>query len=94
VEAADEGTVLVLGQAVKQGSVAWTTGMTLRECLSKAGGPSTFANLRCIRLVIAGEKLWQGRVMLEREIDVRPAKPDVEVPDQSVIIVPEKKVIF
>ena len=87
--------MLVLGQTAKQGTIAWRPGMTTGLCFARMGGCSQFADLRRVSLVTTtGRSLWQGEPMQERVIDLRPGKPDVEVPDQSVLIVPEKKLTF
>ena len=87
--------MLVLGQTAHQGPVAWKPRMTICECFAKMGGCSQFADLRRVRLVTkTGRSFWQGEAMQEQVIDLRLGKPDVEVPDQSVLIVPEKKLTF
>jgi hypothetical protein len=94
VQPAPKGTVLLLGATHPTGKVPWTPGMTVRECFMKMGGYTNFTNLRHLRLVTIKRGIWQGQVMQERVINVELGKPDVEIPDQSVIIVQEKRVIF
>lgn len=86
---------MVLGQAVTQGEVPWVSGMTFRQCFAKLGGYTPFADLQHVRLVTrTGCNSWEGQVMQEQVINVDTGKPDVAIPDQSVIIVPEKKITY
>lgn len=95
IEPANKGTVMVLGQTATQGAVPWKAGLTVRQSLANLGGGTPFANLRQVHLVTrTGRSNWEGQVMQERVINIETGKPDVAVPDQSVIIVPEKKITF
>ncbi len=63
---APEGKVVVYGFVNKQGEINWSEGMTLSDCLAKAGGYHTSANQRDLTLLEPVSR--HGRVYMRKSV--------------------------
>jgi hypothetical protein len=68
--------------------------MTAQECILKSGGFAQFANHKHVRIITLERREQQGVIMHKQVVDLRPGKPQIGVPDQSVIVVPEVSLIY